>query len=60
MNIEGWADWPWTGAASYLELQGATVRATEAERGLIEVRYDFLKELARLKETVGGPVDLPR
>lgn len=41
------------GAASYVELQNATVQATEAERGLIEARYDFMEAFAALKAAVG-------
>lgn len=48
------------GAASYIELQNATTQATEAERGLIEARYDFMTNLARLQGAVGRPIETPR
>lgn len=44
------------GATSYAELQQAQDRETEAERGLIESRYDFMRTLARLKAAVGAPI----
>ncbi len=48
------------GAISYVELQNATSQATEAERGLIEARYDFMQAFARLQGAVGRPLAIPR
>ena len=48
------------GAASFLELQQATSQATEAERGLIESRYDFMRSFAQLQGSVGRPIGIPR
>jgi len=47
------------GAISYIELQNATNQATEAERGLIEARYDFMQSFARLQGAVGRPIQIP-
>ncbi len=47
------------GAASYVELQNATVNATDTERGLIEARYEFMKTFARLQGAVGRPIARP-
>jgi outer membrane protein len=48
------------GAATYLELQQATSQATEAERGLIEARYDFMRAFADLQGAVGRPIAIPQ
>ncbi|UCF18464.1 MAG: TolC family protein [Gemmatimonadota bacterium] len=41
------------GATSYLELQRATDQLTDAERGLIDARYNFMQALARLEGAIG-------
>ena len=46
------------GAATFLELQSATTQATQAERGLIEARYEFMKSFARLEGAVGRPIEV--
>ena len=46
------------GAASIVELRQATDRETEAERGLIAARYEFMQTQARLKAAVGAPIDV--
>ena len=48
------------GAISYIELQNATSQSTQAERGLIEARYDFMQNFARLQGAVGRPIRIPR
>ncbi len=48
------------GAASYIELQNATTQATQAEQGLIEARYEFMKSFARLEGAVGRPIEVAR
>jgi outer membrane protein TolC len=48
------------GAISYIELQNATSQATEAERGLIEARFDFMQNFARLQGAVGRPIEIPQ
>ncbi len=47
------------GAATYIELQQATSQLTEAERGLIEARYDFMRAFAELQGAVGLPIPIP-
>jgi outer membrane protein len=47
------------GAASYVELQQATAQATEAERGFVEARYDFMRAFADLQGAVGQPLEVP-
>jgi outer membrane protein TolC len=47
------------GAISYIELQNATAQATQAERGLIEARYEFMQAFARLQGVVGRPIEIP-
>jgi outer membrane protein len=44
------------GAASYIELRQATSQETEAERGLIEARFDFMRSFADLQGAVGVPI----
>jgi len=48
------------GAATYIELQNATTQLTQAEQGLIEARYEFMKSFARLQGAVGRPIALPQ
>ena len=48
------------GAASFFELQQVTSQAMEAERGLIESRYDFMRSFAQLQGAVGRPIARPR
>jgi outer membrane protein TolC len=48
------------GAASYIELQQATSQATDAERGLIDARYNFMQALARLEGAIGQPLPRPQ
>ncbi len=45
------------GAASFVELQQATSQATQAEQGLIDARYEFMKTLARLEAAVGRSIE---
>lgn len=47
------------GAIGYFELQQATDRATQAERGLIEARYEFMKARARLEAAVAAEIGRP-
>jgi outer membrane protein TolC len=47
------------GATSYIELQQATSQLTEAERGLIDARYNFMQTLARLEGAIGHPIPRP-
>ncbi len=47
------------GATSYLELQRAIDQLTEAERGLIDARYNFMQALAQLQGAVGRPIAIP-
>ncbi len=46
------------GAATYIELQQATAQATQAEQGLIDARYEFMKTLARLQAALGRPIEV--
>lgn len=48
------------GATTYTELQQATSQLTEAERGLIDARYNFMQTLARLEGAIGRPIPRPR
>jgi outer membrane protein TolC len=47
------------GAATYVELQQVTTQASDAERGLIEARYNFMQTLARLEAALGRPLPRP-
>ncbi|KPK82544.1 MAG: hypothetical protein AMS25_02025 [Gemmatimonas sp. SM23_52] len=48
------------GAATYIELQNATTQLTQAEQGLIEARYEFMKSFAQLQGAVGRPIAVPQ